>query len=312
VIVPRRVAGILSFLSLFFFASLLIANGRATITTGSVLSLSEKGPVLEQTLCGEEAFGTGYFSFFHPDGKTLCARGTRSYQNAVFIVIPRSNAPVTLPPPWRLVDGADSILLYDETATVPEGSDETGTLLAVTPLGFYVDDGGSLRAPRFIRRGDTWEPVFPLRELFRIQVTGDREFTVSVGSSADLSEAAKDPLNFLGIVAEKATIRGHDTHLLLVEGSGFSVLDIPRFRMTPDGDAFGRYLVEITGPIPFQKQKESSLTAGSLTARIEQTTGGAIRIECLVMKRSVPADDFAKLGTFLKKSLPARYEVKKR
>ncbi len=228
------------------------------------------------------------------------------------IVIPRSTAPVTLPPPWRLVDGYDRVLLYDETAPFAEGSDETGTVLSLIPPGYYTDSSGTVRTPRFIRRKEAWEAVVPLREFFLLTVGSDNRFTVDIGSLADLSDAPKNPLRFFGIAAESAVMHTHKDRVMIIEGNGFSGVRIPRIRLVSAKDAFGRYLIEIRDPRRSLAKKSASIDTGTLIARYEQGPEGTIRFECQVLRETLSQNDAMKLESFMKRNLPLQYEVKKR
>ena len=272
---------------------------------------TDEGISIEMLLCGDDAYGRGWFSFFHLDGTTLCTHGTFLYPlSTTHIVIPRTHAPVMLPAPWRLIDGADRLLLYDESASFTEGSNETGLLLSVGHQGCYTDERGNLHAPRFIHQKGKWEAVVPLRELFQVEIFPDQRFSITVisGSPIVLSENLE---YFLGIKAKHTTLREQKPHLLIAEGEGLISAMVPRLRFTPEGDTFGRYLIEIRRQNENPTStKEHRYRGRTITARLETSTWGTFRFEATVLAAFITSSEEVDFLSFMEKYLPKRYEVK--
>ncbi|HSA33469.1 MAG TPA: hypothetical protein P5077_07065 [bacterium] len=291
-----------------------LAPSRREPGAGFFLAGTERGPRLETHLCGADAMRPGGQFYFFNKKKELCQRSVTYHPAAVAIRLPRTAAPVSTELPWRLVDGEESILLYDPGAKFGELSDEEGRVLVEDEYGVLFDATGAVAAPRFLFRNGSWGPVVPLRELFLLQVQADRSFSVEVRSAADLSGAAADIASFFGLSADRIVLRSPGPHRATITGGGFSDMRIPALVTDGTADRFGRYRIEMRKSGPDRKGKkvrraELKFAAGAAVA--ETTPNGSFTLEIAITRSAMKPEEEHKLRLFIQQNLPRSYAEEK-
>lgn len=291
-----------------------LAPSRREPGSGFFLTGTERGPRLETHLCGVDAMREGGHFYFFNKKKELCQRSVTYHPAASAIRLPRTAAPVSVEVPWLLIDGEESMLLYDPAAKFGEMQDEEGRALTEDEYGVLFDAAGAIAAPRFLFRNGSWEPIVPLRELFFLQVQADRSFSVEVRSAADLSGATADIASFFGLTADRVVLRSPGPHRATMTGGGFSDIRIPM--LVPDGtvDQFGRYRIEIRKSGPDRKGKkmrraELKLAAGIASA--ETTPNGSFTLEITIKRAELKPEEEKKLRLFIQQNLPRSFAEEK-
>ena len=291
-----------------------LAPSRREPGTGFFLTGTDRGLRLETHLCGLDAMREGGQFYFFNKKKELCQRSVTYHPAAAAIRLPRTAAPVSVDLPWRIVDGEESVLLYDPAAPFAELSDEEGRALTEDEYGVLFDATGAIAAPRFLFRNGSWGPVVPLREFFFLQAQADCSFSVEVRSAADLSGAAADIASFFGLTADRVVLRAPGPHRATMTGGGFSDMRIPM--LVPDGtaDQFGRYRIEVRKSGPDRKGKkarraELKLSAGAAIA--ETTPNGSFTLEITIKRAELKTEEEKRLRLFIQQNLPRSYTEEK-
>ena len=256
--------------------------------------------IVEELDCSDPLEGIEFFF----RNKKLCSRSVTFFPSKKVFTLKKRGEVRSLPENWRHIETPETLLFYDSTAKFEENSDTTGQILAKSGDGIFTNHLGKPVHPEFVYSGGKWEQVYPLRELFRLNVTKDNSFEVKMITENRLPYDKKEFFELLGIKADAAEEPFFAPSSVSLKGKGLKGIRIPKTEYVSDRENdFGTYIISLFYPdLP---QKTSVLSKnGDYELKIIFSEGN---VEALltVFTKKLTLEDAAKITAVINREIPA-------
>ena len=236
--------------------------------------------------------------------KKLCSRSVTFFPSKKVFVLKKRGGVRQLPENWRHIETPETLLFYDSTAKFEENSDIFGQILTKSADGVFTDHLGKPVHPEFIHTNGNWEKVYPLRELFTLNVAKDNSFEVKIITENQLPYEKKELFELLGLKADAAEEPFFAPSSVLLKGKGLKGIRIPKTEYVPDRENdSGTYRISLFYPDLPQKTSVISKN-GDYELTIFFSEGEA-EATLTVFTKKLTSEDSAKILAVINREIPA-------
>ena len=256
--------------------------------------------IVEELDCSDPLEGIEFFF----RNKKLCSRSVTFFPSKKVFTLKKRGEVRSLPENWRHIETPEMLLFYDSTAKFEENSDTTGQILTKSGDGIFTNHLGKPVHPEFVYTKGKWAKVYPLRELFRLNVAKDNSFEVKMITENRLPYDKKEFFELLGIKADAAEEPFFAPSSVSLKGKGLKGIRIPKTEYVSDRENdFGTYIISLFYPdLP---QKTSVLSKnGDYELKIIFSEGNVEALLTVFTKKLTP-EDAAKITAVINREIPA-------
>lgn len=271
------------------------------ITEEGIKIIEERNVAIVEELDCENPLEGGEFFF---RDKKLCSRSVTFFPSKKVFALKKKGGKVSLPGNWRYIETPETLLFYDSAAEFEENSDIFGQILTKSGEGVFTDHLGKPVHPEFIYTNGNWEKVYPLRELFYLNVAEDKTFEVKIITENQLPYEKKELFELLGLKAEKAETPFFAPSSVSLKGNGLKGIRIPKTEYISDRESdHGTYRISLFYPGLQQKAPVVS-KSGNYELEIVFSTG---KLEALltVFTKKLAAEDVLNIRGVINREIPS-------
>lgn len=271
------------------------------ITEEGIRIIEERNIVIVEELdCSDPLEGIEFFF----RNKKLCSRSVTFFPSKKVFAMKKSGEIKSLPENWKHIDSPETMLFYDSTAKFAENSDIFGQILTKSADGIFTDHLGKPVHPEFIYTNGNWEKVFPLRELFYLNVAKDNTFEVKIITENRLSYEKKELFELLGLKADSTEEPFFSPSSVSLKGTGLKGIRIPKTEYISDKENdFGIYRISLSYP---DLQEKNSMISRNRNYEIEiVSSNGKLEATLTVFSKKLTSDDALNIRILLNREIPA-------
>ena len=256
--------------------------------------------IVEELDCSDPLEGIEFFF----RNKKLCSRSVRFFPSKKVLTMKKNAEVRSLPENWRYVETPEALLFYDSTAKFEENSDTTGQILTKSGDGIFTNHLGKIIHPEFVYSDGNWEKVFPLRELFRLNVAKDNSFEVRIITENQFPYEKKELFELLGLKADATEEPFFAPSSITIKGKGMKGIRIPKTEYVPDRENdFGTYTISLFYPdLP---QKTSIISKNRDYELKIIFSEGELEATLTVFTKKLTLEDTAKITAVINREIPA-------
>ena len=271
------------------------------ITEEGISIIEERNiAIVEELDCSDPLEGLEFFF----RNKKLCSRSVSFFPSKKVFTIKKRGKIKSLPENWRHIETAETLLFYDSTAKFEEMSDSTGRILTKSREGIFTDHLGKPVHPEFVYSNGNWEKVYPLRELFFLNVAKDSSFEVKIITENRLPYEKKELLELLGVKADETGDPFFAPSSCSLKGKGLKGIRIPKTEYVPDnGNDSGTYKISLFYPELKKKDAVISKT-GNYELEISFSDGKLEAVLTIFTKKLAP-EDVINIRATINREIPA-------
>ena len=270
------------------------------ITEEGIKIIEERNIVIVEELdCSNPLDGIEFFF----SNKKLCSRSVTFYPSKKVFTAKKKTVPVSLPENWRHIETAETMLFYDSNAKFEENSDTTGQILTKSDEGIFTNHLGKIIHPEFVYAKGNWEKVFPLRELFYLNVANDTSFEVKIITENQLPYEKKELFELLGLKADVTETPFFAPSTCSIKGKGLKGIRIPKTEYVHDRENdFGTYRISLF--FPDLPQKTSVLSKNADYELKIIFSDGTVEAVLTVFTKKLTSEDTTKILAVINREIP--------
>jgi hypothetical protein len=263
--------------------------------------IEEKNIVIVEELDCSNPLG-GIEFFFRK--KELCSRSVSFFPSKKVFTVKKKTSAITLPENWRHIETAETTLFYDSTAKFGEMSDTTGEILTKSEDGIFTNNLGKVIHPEFIYSKGNWEKVFPLRELFYLNVGKNDSFELRIITENRLPYEKKELFELLDIKADSTGEPFFAPSSVRLEGKGLKGIRIPKTEYITDKENdHGTYKISLFYP---ELQKKEALTLKTENYDLEILfSDGKLEATLTIFAKKLTSEEALNIRAAINREIPA-------
>lgn len=256
--------------------------------------------VVEELDCAKPLEGIEFFF----RNKKLCSRSVSFFPSKKVFTVKKKTSAITLPENWRHIETAETTLFYDSTAKFGEMSDTTGEILTKSEEGIFTNNIGKVIHPEFIYSKGNWEKVFPLRELFYLNVGKNDSFELRIITENRLPYEKKELFELLDIKADSTGEPFFAPSSVRLEGKGLKGIRIPKTEYLADKESdHGTYKISLHYP---DLQKKEAVTAKTENYELDIIfSDGSLEATLTVFVKKLTPEEALNIRAAINREIPA-------
>lgn len=281
--------------------------GNCIVTEGISLIEIRNIPVIEVLDCTDSQKRNGSEIFFM--GKKLCSRSVQFYPSRKVFTLTDSLPLISIDLKWKTVKSGQTLLFYNTATIFEENQDTTGRKLKKTDSGGFINSIGKPAHPFFIYQSGEWNAVFPLRELFEMNVKNDKSFEVKIITEAPVPYEPEKLIETTGLKASEINVETPVPSTYYIHGKGLKGIRIPALTSIRSGESFhGTYIVRLSYP-GLEKKTPVNISdkAYSITINHDENKKEFI---LTVLSKKLNDEETNKIKAVLNKEIPGFYIAK--
>lgn len=219
-------------------------SGGCIVSEGVTLTEVRNIPVIEILDCSDPLKEKGSEVFF-TKGK-LCSRSVQFFPSRSVFTINGSLPVISINEKWSSVQGRDMTLFFTKEYKFAQFQDTEGRILYKKEDGFFTDHQGKPVYPYFIFESGTWKSVYPLRELFELNVKSSGIFTIKIISDSPIPYERNDLIETTGLKASDVVVETPLPSTYFIKGNDLKGVRVPFLSLSKNGNGFhGTYVFRL-------------------------------------------------------------------